>query len=339
VKKLLNTLFITREGAYVHKERETIRVECDGEKALQLPAHGLSDIHCFGRVMVSPALMGFCAEQGIGLAFYTEHGRYLASVQGPYTGNVLLRRSQHRRADNEPVGIARSIIAAKLVNGIAVLRRHGRNHGEDPDVSAAADSIRNLLGHVRRAESMDRLRGYEGEAAACYFAALPYLVRPGLREAFSFAGRNRRPPRDPVNALLSFVYALITQEISSALYGVGLDPYIGFLHADRPGRQSLALDLLEEFRAWWADRLVLSLINRQQLSPSDFATEISGAVRLKPDARKTVLVAYQERKRAAVKHPFLQEEVPIGLLPYAQALLLARHLRGDLAQYPPFAVK
>ena len=339
MKKLLNTLFITRDGAYVRKERETIRIECEGEKALQLPAHGLSDIHCFGRVMVSPALMGFCAEQGIGLAFYTEYGRYLASVQGPYTGNVLLRRSQHRIADTQPVAIARNIVAAKLVNSMAVLRRHGRNHGEDPEVSAAADDIRRLLGHVRRVDSVDRLRGYEGEAAARYFSAFPLLVRPNLREGFAFAGRTRRPPLDPVNALLSFVYTLLTQEISAALYGVGLDPYIGFLHVDRPGRRSLALDILEEFRAWWADRLVLSLINRQQLSPSDFVTEVSGAVRLKPEARKKVLVAHQERKRETIKHPYLKEDIAVGLLPYAQALLLARHLRGDLAQYPPFAVK
>lgn len=339
MKKLLNALYITREGAYLRKERETILVECDGEKAIQLPAHGLSDIHCFGRVMVSPSLMGFCAEQGIGLAFYSEYGRYLASVHGPRMGNVLLRRSQYRRADDEPGGVARNIVAAKLANAVTVLRRHQRNHGADAAVGKAADDIRHLLDDVRHTQSVTKLRGLEGAAGARYFGVFQNLIRPAARAGFPFCGRNRRPPRDPVNALLSFVYALLAQEISSALHGVGLDPYIGFLHVDRPGRRGLALDLLEEFRAWWADRLVLSLINRQQITLDDFQTEASGAVRLHDEARKRMLVTYQERKRETLIHPFLKEEMPIGLLPHAQALLFARHLRGDLAHYPPFSAK
>lgn len=339
MKKLLNALYITRSPAYLHKEGDTIRVDCEGSNVLQLPALGLSDIHCLSRVMVSPQLMGFCAEQGIGLAFYTEHGRYLASVHGPRTGNVLLRRAQHRLADAEPIGIARNIVAAKLVNTVTILRRHVRNHGEESVVTEAADHIRRLLQNVRHTERLDRLRGLEGEAAARYFGVFDRLIRPAVREGFPFGGRSRRPPRDAVNAMLSFVYSLLSQELSSALHGVGLDPYIGFLHVDRPGRRSLALDLLEEFRAWWADRLVLNLINRQQIAPADFETEASGAVRLKTDARKRLLTAYQERKRETLMHPFLEEEVSVGLLPHVQALLLARHLRGDLAQYPSFVAR
>ena len=321
----------------MHKERETLVIEHKREKLMQLPAHSISQLHCFGQVMVSPALMGYCGEHGIGISFYTEFGRFLARVQGPQSGNVLLRREQYRQADEGPVAIARPLIAAKIASSRAVLQRHCRNHGEDMHVRKAIDRMATLQTQLPRAEELDLIRGIEGEAASRYFGCFANLILARQRDNFPFNGRNRRPPLDAVNALLSFTYTLITQETASALQGVGLDPYVGFLHRDRPGRVSLALDLLEEFRAFWADRLVLSLINRRQLNPADFETQSSGAVLLKDGPRKSVLTAYQERKKEEILHPFIEEKVPIGLLPHIQSQLLARHLRGDTEYYPPFA--
>ena len=337
MKKLLNTLFVTRQECYVHKERETLVIEHKREKLMQLPAHSISQLHCFGQVMVSPALMGYCGEQGIGISFYTEFGRFLARVQGPQSGNVLLRREQYRRADNNPVEIAKPLIGAKITSSRAVLQRHCRNHGDDSIIREAIDRMATLQTQLPRANELDSIRGIEGEAASRYFACFPNLILPRQRDNFPFNGRNRRPPLDAVNTLLSFIYTLITQETASALQGVGLDPYVGFLHRDRPGRVSLALDVLEEFRAFWADRLVLSLINRKQLKPNDFETQSSGAVLLKDEPRKTLLTAYQARKKEEILHPFTNEKIAIGLLPHIQAQLLARHLRGDIAHYPPFA--
>jgi CRISPR-associated protein Cas1 len=337
MKKLLNSLYITRQESYLHKERDTLVIEHRRKKLLQLPAHSVGDIHCFGQVMVSPPLMGYCGEQGIGLSFFSEQGRFLARVQGRQSGNVLLRRQQYREADRDPLAVAKPIIAAKLANSRQVLLRQQRNHGESQTLTEAARHIAQLLKQVQHCDDINRLRGLEGDGAASYFGVFSELIRPQVREQFPFRGRNRRPPKDAVNALLSFLYSLLTQEISSALQGVGLDAYVGFLHVDRPGRASLALDVLEEFRASWADRLALSLINRQQLRGIDFVVEASGAVRLTDDARKTVLTAYQARKQDEIRHPFLNEQVSFGLLPHVQALLLARHLRGDLACYPPFS--
>ena len=336
MKKLLNTLFITRQECYVHKERETLVIEHKREKLMQLPAHSISQVHCFGQVMVSPALMGYCGEQGIGISFYTEYGRFQARVQGPQSGNVLLRREQYRRADADPVTIARPLIAAKIASSRAVLQRHLRNHGEDKVIRDSIDRMATLQTQLPRASELDAIRGIEGEAASRYFTCFTNLILQKQRESFPFKGRNRRPPLDAVNALLSFIYTLIAQETASALQGVGLDPYVGFLHRDRPGRVSLALDVLEEFRSFWADRLVLSMINRKQLKPNDFDIQSSGAVLLKDEPRKAVLTAYQARKKEEIVHPYLQEKVAIGLLPHVQAQLLARHLRGDIAHYPPF---
>ncbi|ACE83048.1 type I-C CRISPR-associated endonuclease Cas1c [Cellvibrio japonicus] len=338
MKKMLNTLYITRQESYLHKERETIVVKQGDDKLGQFPSLSVGNILCFGRVSVSPFLMGYCAEQGIGLAFYTEYGRFLARVQGKQTGNVLLRRTQYRWADNpeKSVGIARLMVAAKVANGRSVLQREIRNHGENPLLAQAIDRLAISLRNVKQACSTEECMGIEGEAAATYFAVFNELLRGS---GFLFGGRIRRPPTDPVNALLSFVYSLVTQECISALQGVGLDPYVGFLHRDRPGRASLALDLLEEFRSSWADRFVLTLINRRQVQLSDFITESSGAVRLRDDARKALLVAYQERKQSEVTHPYLEELVPVGLLPHCQAMLLARHLRGDTEFYTPYLVK
>lgn len=338
MKKLLNTLFITRQETYLHKERETIVIKQGDEKLGQFPALSLSNILCFGQVSVSPFLMGYCAEQGIGLAFYTEYGRFLARVQGRQTGNVLLRRTQYRWADDEEksVSVAKLIVAGKIANSRAVLMREIRNHGDNALLDAVVDRLSASLRRVKNAVSVDEVRGVEGEAASAYFSVFNELLRGS---GFTFSGRIRRPPTDEVNALLSFVYSLITQECVSALQGVGLDPYVGYLHKDRPGRPSLALDLLEEFRAAWADRFVLTLINRRQVQARDFIVEASGAVRLEDDARKKLLVAYQERKQSEALHPYLNEQVPVGLLPYCQALLLARHLRGDTELYTPYLVK
>jgi len=336
MKKLQNSLYITKQGAYLHKERETLVIEVEKEKVMQVPIHAIQAIYCFGNVMVSPFLMGFCGENGVHLAFCTEYGRFLGRLQGKQSGNILLRQAQYKVAEMQPEPIARNIIAAKISNSRAVLYRRLRNHGDNEAVEQAIKQLHSSLRRLERMESLDQIRGIEGEAAATYFGVFNQLIQPSVQADFQFNGRNRRPPRDPINALLSFLYSVVGNDISAALHGVGLDPQMGFLHQTRPGRDSLAQDVLEEFRAWWVDRLVLSLINRKQLKAKDFIIEASGAITLKDDARKVVLVALQNRKQETIKHPFLNEDVPIGLLPHVQALLLARHLRGDLAEYPPF---
>lgn len=338
MKKLLNTLYITRQESYVHKERETIVIKNGNDKLGQFPSININGIYCFGQISVSPFLMGYCADHGIGLSFYTEYGRFLARVQGNQTGNVLLRRAQYRWADDQEkaLSVARNIVAAKIANSRSVLLRELRNHGVNALISEATDKLATNLRRVKHVGSIPETLGMEGDAAATYFSVFDELLKGS---GFAFEGRIRRPPTDPVNALLSFTYSLITQECASALQGVGLDPYVGYLHQDRPGRLSLALDLLEEFRASWADRFVLTLINRKQIHIDDFITESSGAVRLKDDARKNLLSAYQERKQREIMHPYLQEQIPIGLLPHCQAMLLARHIRGDTKQYPPYLIK
>jgi len=336
MKKLLNNLYITSEGSYLHKERETIVVELEGKKIFQAPFHAFGGIYCFGRVMVSPALMGDCGERGIELAFFTGHGKFLARVLGPQTGNVLLRRAQYRLADANPAQLARIFVGAKLANSRQIVMKQIRNHGQNDRLKQCAVQLAGGLRRLKFSEDTDAIRGIEGDSAAGYFAVFNELITAEQRAAFRFSGRNRRPPLDEVNAMLSFSYSMLGNEIASALQGVGLDPYVGFLHADRPGRLSLALDMLEEFRAWWCDRFVLTLINRRQVKRSDFVKEASGAVRMKDDARKDFLTAWQERKQEQITHPFLNEKAPVGLLPHLQAMLLAKHLRGDLETYPPF---
>jgi CRISPR-associated protein Cas1 len=338
MKKLLNTLYITRQETYLHKERETIVVRQGVEKLGQFPVLTIQGIFCFGQVSVSPALMGFCGERGIGLAFYTEFGRFLARVVGKQTGNVYLRRTQYRWADDElkSSAIARVMIGSKIANSRTVIQREIRNHGASENLSKSSEGLGDCLRRCKQAIGVDSIRGIEGEAAAIYFGVFKDLLR---EDGFVFEGRIRRPPTDPVNALLSFVYSLATQECGAALQGIGLDPYVGFLHKDRSGRQSLALDLLEEFRAAWADRFVLTMINRKQIQLQDFEFEASGAVRLKDKSRKLLLVAWQSRKQEEILHPYLEERIPVGLLPHCQALLLARHLRGDTEYYPPWLVK
>ena len=286
--------------------------------------------------MVSPFLLGFCGENNVNLAFFTEYGKFLGRLQGVQSGNVLLRRAQYRLSETNPVPIARHIIAAKLRASGRVLQRHIRNYGEDNELSEAVRMLDSSLHQLQKTDTLDSVRGIEGDAASRYFAVFGRLIR---QTEFTFDERNRRPPRDPVNALLSLLYSVLGKEISGALQSVGLDAQVGFLHADRPGRDSLAQDILEEFRAWWIDRLVLSLVNRKQIQLKDFSTEASGAVQIKDDARKSLFQALQAKKQEKITHPCLQEEVEIGLLPYIQALLLARYLRGDLEQYPPFLMR
>lgn len=346
MRRHLNTLYITTQGAYLNKDGENVVVSLEGKELGRVPLHTIGGIVGFGRVMVSPPLMGSCGEGGIGITHLSEEGRFLARIEGPVSGNVLLRRTQYRCADDEEkrAAIARPIVIGKVLNQRTVLSRARRDHGDDlaeADRTRLDDAITRMTQIARRAENpqtTDELRGLEGEAAALYFARFALLVRND-DEAFAFRGRNRRPPLDPVNALLSFIYALLLTDVRSALEGVGLDPAVGYLHTDRPGRPGLALDLMEEFRPFFADRLALSLINRKQLAAKDFTRMDNGAVLLNEQGRKAVLVAYQERKRDELEHPFLEEKATLGLLWHLQARLLARHLRGDLDAYPPFVWK
>lgn len=340
MKKHLNTLFVTTQGAYLAKENETIVVFIEKEAKLRLPIHMIGAVVCFGQVSMSSPLMGFCADRGVCVSYLTEHGHFLARVEGATSGNVLLRREQYRRTDREPddAVIARTIVSAKIANSRAVLLRGARER-EDPDAVAALDSaaakLAALLTQLQSLKALDEIRGVEGIAAREYFSVFNALISQ-QRDAFFFRERSRRPPLDNLNALLSFIYTLLLHDFRGACESVGLDPQVGFLHRERPGRPSLALDLVEEFRSWFADRFGVSLINLKQVKGGDFEKTESGGVLLKPDARKTVLEAYQKRKQEELVHPFLQEKATIGLLPHLQALLLARHLRGDLDGYPAF---
>lgn len=343
MRKHLNTLFVTLDDTYLAKDGAAVDVRFEKQSKLRVPLHNLDGIATFGwNIACSPQLMAACADAGMSISFHNPYGKFLAAVRGKVSGNVLLRREQFRRADCEvrSLEIARYLIAAKLANSRTVLRRALRDHhdGEHPKFHSAVGYLTNRLQETMRTTSLDQLRGVEGESAAAYFGAFPDLLT-GHDPAIQFQGRSRRPPLDQVNALLSFLYSLLTHDCGSACESVGLDPQVGFLHRDRPGRASLALDLMEEFRPAIADRMALSLLNRRQLTAKDFTVRESGAVTLKDDSRKTVLKAYQERKQVEVHHPFLGEKVTIGLLPQLQARLLARHLRGDIDAYPAFVWK
>jgi len=343
MKKHLNTLFVTTQGAYLSKEGETVLVKNEGETLLQIPIHTIGGIVCFGQVSCSPFLMGFCAENNVGLSFLTENGRFLARVQGPVSGNVLLRRQQYRWADDKEraARLARSFLIGKLANCRAVLRRALRDHGDKIngyEIQAAADRIRNDLELLQKEYDLETVRGIEGDAAHAYFSVFDHLI-VAQKDAFSFKERNRRPPLDEVNCLMSFLYTLLMLDIQSALETVGLDPAVGFLHRDRPGRPGLALDLMEEFRPFIADRLTLSLINLNQVQKENFKKMENGAVVMDEETRKTVVVCYQKRKQEEIFHPFIEEKVTVGILFHIQAMLMARHLRGDLDGYPPFIWK
>ncbi|HEV7589717.1 MAG TPA: type I-C CRISPR-associated endonuclease Cas1c [Longimicrobium sp.] len=342
MKRHLNTLFVTTQGAYLSREGQAVIVRVGNENTLRVPIHMLGSIVCFGRVGCSPFLLGLCGEQGVAVSFLTESGRFLARAHGFTPGNVLLRREQYRRADDglAAARIARAMVAAKIANARTVLLRAARDHpsAAGAAVQGATAQLDRCLAVCAAGTSVDALRGTEGEAARAYFAVFDHLV-VAQKEEFAFHERSRRPPLDRLNALLSFLYSMLAIDARAACEAAGLDPAVGFLHVDRPGRPGLALDLIEEFRAFIADRLALSLINRRQVQGSGFRSRSSGGVEMDDATRKTVLAAFQKRKQEEIRHPFLGEVTTVGLLPHLQARLLARHLRGDLDGYPPFIWK
>ncbi|MGE5506449.1 MAG: type I-C CRISPR-associated endonuclease Cas1c [Actinomycetota bacterium] len=338
MKPLLNVLYVQTADSWLHKEGECVVVKVEGLPPRKIPVQGLEGIVCLGRVSLSPQVMAHCAENGVAVTWLTENGRYLAAMHGAIRGNVLLRRQQYRWADDPErcATLARFMLKAKLGNARGVLRRGARETSDAEAaarLTAAADAHTAALQRLDRERSLDGLRGVEGDAGRTYWSAFPALVL-AQSPAFRFAGRNRRPPLDPVNCLLSFVYTLLAHDVRAALEGVGLDPYVGFLHRERPGRTALAFDMMEELRPVLADRVVLSLVNRGQVAETGFRTLDGGGVVMDDDTRKDVLTAWQKRKRDTIRHPFLGETVEIGLLPHLQALLLARHVRGDLDGYP-----
>lgn len=336
MKKLLNTVYVTSEGAALKKDGENMVAEIEGAEKARVPLHMLASVVAFGPVLVTPALIGACAERGIAITLLDRNGRFLARIEGPVQGNVLLRRAQYRLAETGEE-IVRSFVLGKIANQRAVLRRALRDYGdEDRAIEAAAARMAMILRRVQVLdETIDQIRGSEGEAATLYFSVFDRLIRSPDAE-LRWTGRSRRPPLDAMNALMSFLYTLLTHDCRSACEAVGLDPAVGFLHRDRPGRPSLALDLMEELRAPLADRLALSLVNRRQLRAGDFQRMDGGAVRLTDEGRKAVLTAWQERKKEERHHAFLDEKAPFGLVPFLQAQLLARHLRGDIDAYPPW---
>jgi CRISPR-associated protein Cas1 len=340
---LLNTLYVMLPDSRLRLDNDTVRVMVEDETKLRVPLHHLQAVVCFGHVGLSAPLMHHLAERGIALVLLDEAGRFKARLEGETSGNVLLRVAQHRALGDSPftLGLAKNIVIGKVRNQRAVLLRGARETkaaDEEATLTRAAQDLAASLRAAPQAATLDAVRGVEGEAARTYFAALNLLVRADMRDSFAMDGRTRRPPRDRMNALLSFLYSMWMNDCRSACEAAGLDPQLGFLHAVRPGRASLALDLMEEFRPW-ADRLALSLINRQQLSASDFVEREGGAVLLQGDARKAVVVAFQERKQEALNHPLLAESVPLGVVPLVQARLLARHLRGEAPLYPAFAMR
>jgi len=340
MKKLLNTLFVTTQGAYLCHEGESVVVRVEQETKLRIPIHTLGGIVCFGQVSCSHPLMGLCGERGVAISYLSERGQFFARVCGPVSGNVLLRREQYRRAEDAMASahLARSFVIGKVANARTVLQRAGRDHGDKgggEDIERAVLRLGVLLEGLKKDIPVDELRGREGEAANTYFGTFNHLIT-AQKDDFRYTVRSRRPPLDNINALLSFLYTLLVHDAAAALEGVGLDPQVGFLHALRPGRPALALDLIEELRPFLADRLAASLINLKQVQGKGFTRTESGAVVMDDDTRKGVLVAYQKRKQEEIRHPFLEEDVPVGLLFHVQALLLARHLRGDLDGYPPF---
>ena len=341
--QLLNTLYLTTPETYLRLDNDTLRVEVDHETRLRVPLHHLSAVVCFGHIGLSAPLMHRLAEEGIALVLLDDNGRFKARLEGAVSGNVMLRQAQFQRVADATftLDMARACVAGKIKNTRQVLLRGAREAKSDDEaktLARLADDLAASLRALPAAASLDALRGLEGEAARQYFSGLSLLVRPDQREAFAMDGRTRRPPRDRFNAVLSFLYAMWMNDCRSALEAAGLDPQVGFLHALRPGRAALALDLMEEFRPW-ADRLALTLINRGQLAANYFVLREGGGVSLQPDARKTVVVAYQERKKDEINHPLLAQSVPLGLVPLVQARLLARALRDDAAPYVPFVAK
>lgn len=343
MRRLLNILYVTSPDSYLSLDGENVVVRRDDSEVLRVPLHNLEGIVSFGYTGASPALMGACAERGVSLSFLTQNGRFLARVVGEVRGNVTLRKSQYVRSESEAESlvVAKNVIVGKIFNARWVIERATRDHPMRLDLDRlkrASSLMQNTIPRVQNATGLNELRGFEGEAASAYFSVFDDLILQ-QKDSFQFSGRTRRPPLDNVNALLSFVYTLLVNETSAALETVGLDPYVGFLHRDRPGRMSLALDLVEELRPICADRFVLSLINRREVNGEGFTVKANGAVIMDDSTRKRLLSAWQTRKQEVITHPFLEERIPWGLVPYVQALLLARFLRGDLDAYPPFLWK
>ena len=343
MKKLLNTLYVTTPESYIAREGENILIKVNDEIRFRIPVHNLEGIVSFGYIGASPSAMHLCWERGVELSFLTANGKFLARVSGEVSGNVLLRRKQYRWADQEgdKLRLAKRFVEAKIHNSRRVLQRALRDHGGSvlgSDVENIIVRMKNMIERVENATSVETVRGIEGEAANSYFSIFDSLII-NQKESFKFDGRVKRPPTDYVNALLSFVYTLLAHECSSALETVGLDPQVGYLHTDRSGRKSLALDMMEELRSYLADRMVLTLINRKQISETGFTKLENGAVLMKDETRKEVLVSWQQRKTEEIVHPFLNEKIQVGLIPYVQSMLLARNIRGDLDDYPPYLSK
>ena len=340
MRRLLNTLYVTIPEAYLACDGENVLIKVQNEVKFRVPVHNLEGIVCFGFAGASPKLMKLCYERNVALSFLSEYGAFMGRVSGKVSGNVLLRRTQYRWADDATIStrMAQRFIAAKIVNSRALLHRALRDHVDVVEIEPLERAIGLMAGMMTRlsdASSGDVIRGIEGEAANVYFANFNQMLL-AQQDAFRLKDRNRRPPTDPMNALLSFLYTLLAHEATAALESVGLDPQVGFLHRDRPGRASLALDLMEEMRPHFADRLALTLVNRRQITGKGFVVKESGAVIMDDETRKEVLTAWQKRKQEEITHPYLEEKIPLGLVPYAQAMLLARHMRGDLEDYPPF---
>lgn len=343
MRKLMNILYVTSPDAYLSLDGENVVVLVEEKEKIRVPLHNLEGIVTFGYTGASPAFMGQCAKRNIALSFLTRNGRFLARVVGESKGNVVLRREQYRIADRQDrsLEIAKNCIAGKIYNSRSVINRALRDHGERIDEERfqfVSKQLKHSISLIRQAGTMEELRGYEGEAAMRYFSVVDQLILQQKGD-FYFHSRNKRPPLDNVNAMLSFVYTLLAHDVAGALETVGLDSYVGFLHTDRPGRISLALDLMEELRGIFADRFVLSLINKRIVNANGFEKQENGAVLMKDETRKEILRNWQERKQDKIKHPFLEETMEWGLVPYAQAMLLARFIRGDLDGYPPFLWK
>jgi len=340
MRKLLNTLYVTTPDSYLSKDGLNVVVSVQQKEVFRIPIVNIEGIVTFGYMGASPGLMKLCADNGVSLTFLSPQGKFIARVQGPTRGNVLLRTEQYRLADNEDFAlhISKLFIGGKIQNYRNILRRYERDYGSNDDVASAVQKLEVRKRDLQRVQDLNQLRGIEGDAASVYFDVFPYLIL-NQKSDFPFNGRNRRPPKDAVNAMLSFVYTLIANDVSAALETVGLDPYVGFLHTLRPGRTSLALDVMEELRAYLGDRLVLSLINRRQVNAKDFLFQGDESVIMTDSCRKILLSAWQARKKETILHPYLNEKIPIGLLPYVQAMLLARFLRSELDDYPVFLIR
>lgn len=340
MRKLLNTLYVTTPEAYLSKDGLNVVISVKQSEIFRIPISNIENIVTFGYMGASPGLMKLCADYGVSLTFLSPNGRYIGRFQGPTKGNVLLRKQQYELASQEDfaIGISQLFIAGKIKNYRNILRRFIRDNGNDENIRIIAELLKERQYQVLNTTDFNQLRGIEGDAANAYFSVFSHLIL-NQKHYFKFTGRNRRPPRDAINAMLSFAYTLIANDTAAALESVGLDPYVGFLHTLRPGRLSLALDIMEEFRAYLGDRLILSLVNRSQIQPNDFIEQGNEAITMTEKGRKILLSAWQSRKKEQIIHPYLEEKIPIGLLPFVQSQLLARLLRGDIDNYPVFLIK